>query len=1237
MTKLPSRFCGLHSHSMSIFDSISPPKDHIDFAIKNGMDSLAITDHGTMTAFSHQYLYTETLNKKGIKFKSLYGNESYHIPSLNNWNELYEKTKLEKAQAKLEKKKKEKPLTTDEESEVGELISLAIDKPEEDEEKEGGTVVENEEESKANKYKNLLYQRSHLVLLAKNSAGLKSLFRITSESNIKGFYRYPRVDFDMLRKHANGNIVASSACIAGKLAKIISDFQTDPNYENWKPSQDKFEEIQKSLCDEIYLFQEALGKENYFLELQFNKLSMQHLVNMHLIEASKRTGAQLIVTCDAHYSNPEHWREREIYKILGWQQKNKNDIDSSVIPSKIDDLKCELYPKNASQVWESYKKTAANYDFYNDELICEAIERTHDIAHDLIGDVVPDRKVKLPAITKLVSQSKIDSIQAQLVGDDKENEDSIAIKELKSLAIQGLKFRKKEKDPIYIERLRLELETIKYLKFSKYFLTYAKIMEIIGRKMLTGAARGSSAGSLLAYVLDITQVDPIKYNLLFARFLTRFKKGFPDIDSDSSDRDQAIEIIKQYFGEENVIPVSTFSQLQLASLCKDLAKLFGVPFEEVNSYTGKMKAEAMIVAKQQPGFDAQQWEFTLEVAERDSPSFKEFLVTMEKYPDFASSLKVLFKQIKNIGKHAGGVIITDDAPGNMPLLKAKGGLQTPWTEGLNARHLEEFGFLKFDILGLGTLRMFEDCIKRILKKQGQKYITFDHIKTWYYDNLHPDNNSMDDLSVYKTVFWNKRFSGIFQFVKNNVQEFASKMEPTCINDLSIITSLHRPGPLALGADKLYLNNKLNPDSINYSTPLLKEVLEETSGILVYQEQLQLIYHKLAGVPLDETDNIRKAFTKKDLSNKEKSLEVIRNLRIEFMEKCKAANDISLNISGRIFDDMEEFVAYSFNRSHSISYCITSYICAWLLTYYPDEWVATYIDYSTSGKGKVSGGEDPKAIAITEVKSLGYTIGKPDINFSETDFTMETINDVKTLIPSFVSLKYVGKTSFQEISQFRPYKTVNDLLINCDGSWRHGKFNKRALSTLIKLEAFSSMDLVGDNKPFKSHKQMHTILIDNYDLLKRTAARKKNNDVSKVLSELIEKANLEQDVDWLRAEKIQFSKELAGSVDLDLVLPIEIRQLLDERGIPSIDEIEDESQYHWAVASKISIEKTKKTGKPYLKLRLYGDQGNEVTCFVWNLKQPYPVIDEYEVLLLKPKKSDFGLQTYQNCIKKLSLK
>lgn len=1229
MSRKPTKFVGLHSHStFSIGDAIGTPQDHIKYAAKNGMDALALTDHGNMNGLSHQLLAAEKLNKAGQKFKALPGVEAYFVPSLSEWQKLKDTRQAEKdaakAKAKVKTDAEQLELTGDPfasaKEELDQIAPAAV------EEEESGTVVENEEESKS-KVRDPLMSRSHLVLLPKNSAGLKSLYKLVSESYIDGFYRYPRMDFAMLKREAKGNIIASSACMAGYPAKLIFDCQTEPDWSKWTPNDDNFEQIQAALKEQTERFKDALGEENYYLEIQFNKLGAQHLLNYHLIEAAKRTKTRLVATADAHYSDPIHWRERELYKLMAWMSKTKGDLDQSKIPQKIDDLKCELYPKTAEQMWDSYKNYCSDFKFYDDDVVREAIEQSHVIAHEQIGEIKVDKTVKLPVLEKLVPKDEYARLNEAFPDLD---EDALAYKELVRVTKAGLINRRKHADQIYIDRLKHELLVIKELKFAKYFLTYAKIMEIASSQMMIGTARGSAGGSLLSYCLGITQVDPIRFGLLFERFLVRGKKGFPDIDSDFGDREQATKLIAEYFGRENVISVSNFTQLQVTSLVKDLSRLFNVPYEEVNMYTHKMRNEALAEAKKEPGFDAAVWQFTVEVAERDSPSFREFMDKMKQYPEFEMALTVLFKQMRGVSRHAGGVIITDNTRENMPIIKAGGQLQTPWPEGLNFRHLEEFGFLKFDILGLGTLRMFEECIKKIIRKErGFKHVPFEMVKDWFWKNLHPDNNSLEDPKVFEHVYWDSKYAGVFQFVKKNVQDFMAQMKPVNVIDIAIATSIFRPGPLGIGADKMYLNNRLNPSTIKYKHPLLAEVLGDTSGLIVFQEQLQLIYHKLAGVPLEETDAVRKAFTKKDISNKEKAAKDRENMREDFANRCLAVNQIDKKVSYDIFDEMEKFVAYSFNKSHAVAYAITSYQCAWFLTYYPDEWITTYIDYSATEKGKIAGKEDPKVTALNEAKALGYKIGKPDLNLSENEYTLNLINGVKTLVPSFSSLKHVGSTVVREIKDYRPYRTTEDLLWTKNllhTVWRHSKFNKRALATLVKMEAFDSMGLVGPDKTFKNYKQMHDVLIEKSDQIKKALSRKKNRNHEELLKQFIEEAQTIED--WTTDEKIKFQSELSGSIDVGLICTPEIEAFLIKNQIQPIEQWEDDKTPYWAIVQSSTIAATR-AGKKYLKISLMGSDGSAHVCNVWSFggsQDELAKVQKNSIITAPFQKNDFGLST-----------
>jgi DNA polymerase III alpha subunit len=604
--------------------------------------------------------------------------------------------------------------------------------------------------------------------------------------------------------------------------------------------------------------------------------------------------------------------------------------------------------------------------------------------------------------------------------------------------------------------------------------------------------------------------------------------------------------------------------------------------------------------------------------------------------------------ISNCGRHAGGVVLTDSPleKENMPLIiggkDTKRSLQTPWTEGVNYRMLEHFGFLKFDFLALGTLRIFEKTVEKVLKKTtGRKHIRFEEIKKWFGDNLSPDRNPMTDINVYKNVFWDGNYMSIFQFVKPNTQSFMRRMKPTCIRDIAIATSIHRPGPLSLKVDEKFLQNRENHDNLKYEHPLLREVLENTENLLIFQEQLQLIYHKLCGIPLDETDGVRKAFTKKEINNKEKAAAERDKLKGEFMRLSKENAGVDEKMSSKFFDNMSALVAYSFNLSHAVSYSIATYQCAHFLTYHPDEWVTSCLDYNATEKGKVVGQDDPKATSMREAQKLGYKFAKPDINWSGQGYDMHP-TEPKVIVPGFTSIKGIGMSALQEIYANRPYKTLEDLLITPNGQWRHSKFNKKALGSLIQLEGFDSLGFVGPNKQVENYKQLYNIILGNYDNLKRISGLKKNNDIRPVLQQLV----LEQKgvPDWTREEKIGFWLALAGSVNMDLVLDERYVKVINQYGLVSIDAVPEPEpnmvvkDMVWFIVKSVAA-KTSKAGKPYLEMKVNGEKFVDITLRLWNVANAEAIvkhgaIKKNSLMCGEVKRDNFGFSTFYKNIASL---
>jgi len=323
-----------------------------------------------------------------------------------------------------------------------------------------------------------------------------------------------------------------------------------------------------------------------------------------------------------------------------------------------------------------------------------------------------------------------------------------------------------------------------------------------------------------------------------------------------------------------------------------------------------------------------------------------------------------------------------------------------------------------------------------------------------------------------------------------------------------------------------------------------------------------------------------------------------------------------------------------SNSHAMAYAITSYQCAWFQTYYPDEWIASYLDFATVGKGKSASGEDPKSVALMEARSLGYKVGKPDINHSEDNFSM---NSERVLIPSFSAIKGVGKAALYEIKRYRPYTQPRDLIVNPDGSWRHSKFNKRTFANLIKAEAFESMGLVGPGKTFANYKQMYTVFIDNYDKLKKISARKKNNDVVAELEAIVKNVVATEPEDWTTDEKIVHSKELTGQIDMSLVVTPKIMDYFARNKVESIDSFADEGRFYWAIIDKCTVD-TSSTGKQFLRVTFHGESGTKRPCKVWSFNEETDLVyEKNDIIVGKFKKDQFGLKTFPSSIQVVETK
>lgn len=1089
------KFVGLHGHSTngSPFDALGYPGEYMDFAYQNGMDALALTDHGNCNGLTYQVQHAQKMNEEGRDFKPIYGVEAYFLPDLDLWKEVYEAKKNKK------------------EDELEQSLNF---------EDENRSITD------------IIKRRNHLVILAQNQTGLNNVFQLVSKSFEDGnFYRFPRIDFKMLEEHNEGLIV-SSACLGGVFA---GDW--------WRNRKKGGAAVKKAMRETASRFLDILG-DRFYAELQWNSIMEQHIVNLYVIEIAREFGIPLISSADHHYPRPELWQDRELYKKLGWGSTHDNDK----LPQSIEEVGYELYPKNGDEMFESYRRHSQNLgllDLYDDNEVIESIETTYHIAHDRIDCFYPENSVKLPSF----------------IIPEGENPDRLLARK----CIQGLKQKGFGGETEYITRLKEELLVIAEKDFSTYFLTMEAIARFAQERQIMGPARGSGAGSLVNYVLNISQINPLKYGLQFSRFLRKDQKDYPDIDSDFSDRIGLVEELIREWGEDCVVPISNWNKLKPKSTVKDVARFYGVPFVEVNKVTKISDSEAVAGAKDALGMKSGAYQATFEDWIAYSDTYQKFAL---KYPRVHNKVENLLRQVRSQSRHAGGVVISENLSYHMPLVKSKGVTQTPWGEGNTARHLEPFGFIKFDLLGLSTLEMIRNCIGRILERHhGIDDPTFSQIREFYIENLHPDSIDLEDKEVWKNIYHKGRWAGTFQFTEENAQRFCTQVKPNNIVESATITSIQRPGPLSANVDKDYVATRMDMKNPAYYNDIYKEITEETLGFLIFQEQIAMLAHRLGkGISLDEGNTLRKLLTKKGVAGVE---EKKRKIYEKFIEGCEEKG-IKQKIADKIWSNMEFFSGYGFNKSHAVSYSVISYQCAWLFNYYPAEWLCAFLD------DKQSRSTEKLMEAIDLVKSYGYKIRGVDINHSTDRWE---IYDDTTLMQSFVSIKGIGESATEYITLGRPYDKIEDLIFS--DVVPRSKVNKTVKNALLRVGAFDS--IIERDDRFTGPKHFWEVVVNG------------NPGSKKKFEKLLEDEELKHPSHWTADEYINNIIAFTGTYPVDRVAKKEIRDELESCGVRRISATRGGAC--WFIVRDVALKKTK-SGKHYYEIMAIDNTFQQVKVRIW---------------------------------------
>lgn len=822
----------------------------------------------------------------------------------------------------------------------------------------------------------------HLVLLVKNEVGYANLMKIVSQASIEGFYYKPRVDHDFLREHSEG-LIALSACLAGEVQyNLLND-----NYDKAK---------------EVALLYKDIFKDGFYLELQNHGMEGQRITNEKNIKLSKETGIPLVATNDVHYINREDSKSHDILMCIQ-TGKTVDDENRRRYPSD------QFYLKSPDEMWDMFS------------YVPEALENTVKIADECNYDY-KFHESKLPKFP--LPEGKDDpydylretcyaglieryDVFKELVGKplDYEKVNNIVANDSKA----------KE----YVDRLEYELGVIKQMGYVDYFLIVWDFIRFSNEHGIpTGPGRGSAAGSIVAYTLGITKIDPIKYSLLFERFLNPERVSMPDIDSDFcyERRQEVIDYVVEKYGVDNVSQIITFGTMAPKACIRDVGRAMDYTYAEVDR-----------IAKMIPTVLG----ITIDKALEMNPELKNAYDTEERVKHLIDISRDLEGLPRHSSTHAAGVVIASKPLVEyVPLQKNEEMIVTQF--GMTT--LEELGLLKMDFLGLRTLTVMSDAVKMVKQNRGI--------------DIDLDKINFEDEEVYKMIGEGKT-AGVFQLESPGMTSFMKELKPDSLEDIIAGISLYRPGPMS--EIPKYIEGKNNHDKVQYLVPELEAILNVTYGVMVYQEQVMEIVRKLAGYSMGRSDMVRRAMSKKKHKVMEEERRnfingiVDENGNIE-VPGC-IRNGISAEAGNKIFDNMMDFASYAFNKSHAAAYAVVAYETAYLMRYYTVETIAAMLN-------SVIGTSEKVAHYVKFAESQGIQVLPPDINESFSRFTVSG----DSIRFGLAAVKNVGRNVIDGIVQSRQQKgkfiSLEDFINKVDSS----AINKRAIESLIKAGALDNFNV-----------------------------------------------------------------------------------------------------------------------------------------------------------------------------------
>ena len=854
----------------------------------------------------------------------------------------------------------------------------------------------------------------HLTLLAVNNTGLKNLMYLSSKAYTEGFFQKPRIDKELLNGKTEG-LVALSGCVQGEIAQHIL--------------KGDMKGAEKALFDYLDLF----GKENFFLEIQNVGIEENLVVNKGLIELSLKHGVGLVATNDVHFLRKE---DRELQDVLICIQTGKRLEDEDRLKAETENI----YLRSKEEMWQLFGE------------LPEALLNTVKIAERVNIKLVLDAsKVHLPDFK--LPEGYNDSFEY-----------------LKDLSEKGLYMRFSGNPPEkYLKRLRSELEIINKMGYAGYFLIIWDLVQAAKKMGIpVGPGRGSAVGSLVLYSLGVTEVDPLKYNLIFERFLNPERVSPPDVDIDIADvfRERLIQYVREKYGNESVSQIITFGRIMAKGVIKDVARVLNFEYKEGDRISKLIPQGA-----------------SLKEALESSEELRRIYESSERHRRLFEYAMRLEGQIRNTSIHAAGVVV---APGKLyervPLYRTKDG---ETSTQVDMKSLELLGLMKVDLLGLRTLSIIEETVRLVRRR--------------YDPSFKIENIPLDDRKTFELLQRGETL-GIFQLESKGFRDILRRLKPDRFEDLIAIVALYRPGPIQSGMLESYVRRKRGEEKIDYFSPELEEILKETYGVIAYQEQVMQIASKLAGYSMGEADLLRRAMGKK-------KPELMREQREKFIKKAKEAGT-SPELAAYIFDKITPFAGYAFNKSHSAGYALVSYRTAYLKAHYPLEFLAANMTFEMNSQDSQAKIQN----FIKEAIKNGIEVLPPDINKSEYEFVVEG----KAIRFGLGGIKNIGRSAVDAILKERqkgPFKDFIDFLERTRDS---AKVNKKAVESLIKAGAFDIFD------------KNRARLLEVYAAYQKKPRKKALPSLFGNLPEASEDIKIEVgEVNFTDEQKLAFEKEVLG--------------------------------------------------------------------------------------------------------------